>query len=1124
MELTSYLVKQDDTLSEIAQQHGTSVEQLRQLNRFIKYPDIIQPGWNLSVPAQGGATATASATPSPLAPANAESSPEPSPTPSDILELDENTKPKPSKSVCFAPQKDLPCSKVYADIIYATNEKEFWLLSAEAASALKEAASKLDKMLAPGKSAQERQKALYASGLLDYFMEPKLANFLKGEQQARMLEIEVQEPLIDNPRYAMQLRTAEEAKQRDIAAKNAGPVDPYEERDKPWQDNQRDLDNYKKYRQLQALHSEWKKLSHIAETEAKRQGYIIEDGTLFTPEAIKAREIVQTYLKARAKLLDDKGQLSTFSDEDIADVLQVTTKLKQNLDTCLFECNAQLHVYRAMKTEQTAKFAYPEYLDAILKAADYGIALPEFALSQDGNIKNGVEAIKNYLALQLEQTQTKQRLFDKYEAWIKASGENTKAPDSLVAVERAEWNKLQGKLEAKKHEAEQNVNSTVPRRHLLWEPEQFKPAPVERLVKPDLPLREISLPANSSPVRHISMTVLKSLKDESEVKWDGNSKGKAKGDQVHSDFQQWLKALGSVPIEDQGAWFDKEGGFDIEQFHTQLNQKGYEVKTLASADQRKMWGDQLRQMLFEKEAQREMRLFDTSPQAQLIRCLTPKITNVQHEASAKTEFSTKGAEASTEAHLEINLAMGEVELFKLDWPDRNSAQDIKIKYQSYDGQRVVEMNIGRFSFNVGARAWGYAGAAMMVAAQVSLTPNNIRYGAGISPIEDAKKNGSLSLAQTNKSTAALTGVAAKVKVEDGASASFNLFAGIQAGIHLSGALYWVPPKDLVALRMASLQSATASEWLSLARLEGDIGASVGMGASGEFSLSVDRGQLIMRIRAALVCGAGAKGSFAFQVGYDGIYDLLNLFRRELHKNNGQPLDWVDGSAMDLFSKMNLLGLAGLDPYMLYLVGFDKIAELCEALTAKGKGGPVAHTIMNYQNLAELEQWTIEAIPEALGPMLMTLLYEAEEFDVVSYRKDQATDEIIKTTAHYSESECWMLQQKAIDRLLGWVVDNAKKSGKLTEAQTQFEEACMRMNRFGAISENSNQSYCENRFRMDAFMAEGVERLHERRSDAVRRNYKSNVTLLGAIKDRYCESYNIHGTFYNGSFVKYTGGN
>ncbi|MDD2048586.1 LysM peptidoglycan-binding domain-containing protein [Pseudomonas putida] len=1120
MELIIHTVKAGDTLHDISQRYACSVAQLRQLNPFII--DSIHPGWNLRVPVPGGGTAPVSATSPSTTYTEPENPPAPAP-PSKPLELDPQTKSKPSASICFAPQEKLACSPEYADIIYATQEKTFWLLSAEAASALKEAAYKLDNLIAPGKSPEERQKGLYACDLLDYFLEPKLANFLEGEQQARMLAIEAEEPLIADPRYAMEARTAAEDKQRDIAARSAGPVDPYA-RDTAWEDNERMLDNHKKFQALRTLHQEWKHLANLAQAQAKRQGYVVEGGSLFTPEALKARDIVQVYLSERAKLLDDKGQLSTFSTDEVARVLQAASEHRNHLESCLLDCDAALMSYHALQSQEAAKFAYPKYLEAILNAADYGIALPELALCQGADLDAGVQTLKHYLALQLQQTRIKQRLFDKYGAWIKASGENTQAPDSLVAGERSAWADLQTQMEAIHQRAQSNVLATVPRRHLLWEPEQFKPTPVERLVKPDFPLREISWPASSSPVRHISLTVLKALKAQSTVKWGANSTGKSAKDRAHSDFHDWLKSMGGVPVADQGEWFDNEGGFDVEQFHRRLTEQGYAVKTLASADQRGAWGEQLRQMLFMAGAQRQLRLFDSSPQAQLIRCLTPTISNVQQTVSASSSFSPNGIGASAQLQVEVNLAKGEVELFKLDWPERSATQDIKIQYQRYDGQGLAEMNIGRFSCNVAAHAWGFAGAAMLASTSIALTPSNTRYGAGLSALQDANAPaGVLSAAHTQKSAPVLTGKAANVQIDDGATAAFNLFAGVQAGIRLTGALNWAPPKDLVALRSVSLQSPPSSRWLSLARLEGEVAAAAGVGAAAAFTLSTDKGRLILRLKAALIFGPGAKGTFAFEVGYDAVYELLNLFRRELHKNHGQPLDWVDGSAMDLFSKMNLLGMAGLDPGMLYLMGFDKIAELCEALTSAGKGGPIAHTIMNYDNPSELEQWTVDAIPEALGPMLMTLISEAKAFDVVSYEIDLITDVWIEVKTHYTEPQAWMLQQKAVNRLLNWIVSNAQEKGTLDSAQLQFEEACMRMSRFGARSETPGQSYCTNRLEMDNFMAEGVERLHERRGDAVRAEYRTNSAMLGASKDNYCERRQYYGRDYIPSgFATYIG--
>ncbi|WP_156156564.1 hypothetical protein [Pseudomonas tussilaginis] len=166
---------------------------------------------------------------------------------------------------------------------------------------------------------------------------------------------------------------------------------------------------------------------------------------------------------------------------------------------------------------------------------------------------------------------------------------------------------------------------------------------------------------------------------------------------------------------------------------------------------------------------------------------------------------------------------------------------------------------------------------------------------------------------------------------------------------------------------------------------------------------------------------------------------------------------------------------------------------------------------------------MEAIPEALGPMLMTLISEAKAFEVTSFRKDYSTNKLVESKRRYNKSACWMLQQRAINRLLGWIVINAHKKGNLSTARLQFEEACMRMSRFGAKSKSPGQTYCSNRLKMDNFMAEGVQRLHDRLADEIRAEYRASSAVLGARQDNYCERRQYYGRDYISSGVaKYIG--
>lgn len=113
-----------------------------------------------------------------------------------------------------------PCSTTFGEVIYATKEQMFYLLPDRAATSIKEAMKELEDHLSAGKSPEERQKAMNKLGLLEYFLEPKLANFLEGEQRSRMLEIEKQEPYIDQPTMAMRIKAAK--REAEYAAKAQG--------------------------------------------------------------------------------------------------------------------------------------------------------------------------------------------------------------------------------------------------------------------------------------------------------------------------------------------------------------------------------------------------------------------------------------------------------------------------------------------------------------------------------------------------------------------------------------------------------------------------------------------------------------------------------------------------------------------------------------------------------------------------------------------------------------------------------------------------------------------------------------------------------------------------------------
>ncbi|RON48033.1 hypothetical protein BK666_10180 [Pseudomonas frederiksbergensis] len=1024
-----------------------------------------------------------------------------------------------------------PCSTTYGSAIYDTENESFWLLPERTSSALKESANDLDQKVSTSKSAEERKKGLYDSGLLEYFLEPKLGNFLEGEQQTRMLEIETQYPTISN--LDATLLAAQE--QRKAATQPvSAPATPLtrlqqdEIKKSEWMAAQEDA------KRVHGVYGEWQKLKSAAVTIAKKKGYAYESGSLYSPKALSARAGVHKYLKAREELLKEKD-LATLGSAELAPLLAEDKKRLDEIATC--GLNNKLPLCTYMRDQETQrlkrKATYVAYLDSIKDVAQYGIALPEFALipAAGASVEGGVDLFKQYLALEKKQTEVNERLSKKYKGWIEASGRQAKAPANLVSAERTEWDRLQVDKDKLRLQAEKNMETATVRRYLLWEPEQFQPKPEDRLVKNGFPLHEMSmLDDPKKPLTYLSMLTLPRLKNTLGEDWKkvgakvkdltkrpGNSDGKAAKDSELNLFGQWLVNEGALRIKDQESdWFTAEGWFDIELFHGFLQKKNYKVTSLDSAGSRKEWGTRLQQVLFKDNVRKTFRIFDVSPQAQLVRCLTASSSNILH-GSVKVEgpaFTVaEGFKASANASFAVDLAQGEVELFKVDLPERSKAKEIKFTY--LDGRNVQQtMNLGRFSLYLGAKAWGYAGASLLLSTEIALDVGNA--GFHLAPPEPVVRTGDKRDFVHTETSGQTKAVPAKLQVQNGGKAAFNLFAGLQSGIMITGALNWAPPSEVAMLQRAPTagpkDSMKVNEWFSLARLSAEFSVAAGFGAKGEASISLYDGRLILVLKASLIAGPGVGGAFKFEVGYDAVTELINLFRRELYKNKQNPFITVDDKAFTLMSNLNTLAVCGFDVGMVYLLGIDTVMSIYESLTAAGKGGPIADTIINYENQAELEEWCVNAIPGALGPLLFTLISPPEEF-TVTITTSTADTSSKEATRKYNEDQSHLLQQKAIERILGWIINRANKQNSIDKARSQFEDICACMNRFGVKPAEAGQQYCESRLALDNFMAEAVLRLTERDGDDMRADYKSHVKTLGANRDALCQRSQYFGRTY-----------
>lgn len=807
MELANHNVVKGETLTSIAARYRTTVDDLQRLNPFIQNINHIQHGWNLSVPAPDSSPATTAASNAPQRAAPAPDSNVSSNTPTVLGE-------EPSvPNSCSAPGEDAlpPCATTYATAIYATEEQAFWLLPEKLSETIQEALQELADSISPEKSPEERKRGLDEQGLLEYFMEPKLTNFLKGEDLERAQAIQAEAPDIANRNRAWQ----------QLAEGRGLPASPFSRppMGNPFTEEGRAAarrleQTLAEVRQaaarLDVLHNEWQQLEAKGLIQAKKEGYTYEDGKLFSKEAMEARRRVQDYLSKRSKVMSD-GRLPAYDVEALANTLATAKSRYQAVQNCTVQCRGKVKSYSAWLKGARGKLDFIDYVESIIKVADYGLALPEFALipPSEGDVHSGVAVYRQYLETLLKQQEINDRLQVKYRSWVESTGSNLRPPAGLVAAERAEWEELQQLQKDLKQRAELNVQNAETKRHLLWEPGSFQPRPAERLVRAGFPLREMSLPDNpESPVRALSLFNLEGMAEQ--LRKDLKAKSieaivegiqriptdiSGKLSSTKSLFEVWLENAGGFMIEDQKSdWFDEDGWFDIEKFYAYLQQEKLKVSSLEDAAVRADWGLRLRQVLFRADIRNDMRLFDPSAQAQLVRCLTPPQSNIHSSASAEgPSFSVaEGVQASAQASLSIDLARGEVEIFSVDYPARSAAKEVTVHYQNHAGE-MLPMSLGRYSMHLSARAWGYAGASLLLAAKIEITPNGPLWGKpALSPEEPATRR-SVSIESTRTSAPVTTGRGPSVNVQDGGQASFNLFAGVQAGILLTGALNWAPP-------------------------------------------------------------------------------------------------------------------------------------------------------------------------------------------------------------------------------------------------------------------------------------------------------------------------------------------
>jgi hypothetical protein len=271
------------------------------------------------------------------------------------------------------------CRWHFTDVIYESRQNRFRLLRDHAPNILIDSADELKKNLL-STDPDSRINALNDAGLLEPLLEPKASSFLDAPQSQRYLEIELELTAIRS-----------EIEQTRAQAKPHNGLD-IDTPDVTWEDSlligERQRDYHTLKRELAALDTQGRKI-------ARERGYFFENGHLYSAEAMKARTIIQRYLRQR-KAFVNLGQ-QHFTPEELAKFEEEYTQIIADIRVANTQRIAPRRDVELWLAQSKGKLVYAELTKTLLEAATYGVALSECALKGDSErIPEGFKTYEQY--------------------------------------------------------------------------------------------------------------------------------------------------------------------------------------------------------------------------------------------------------------------------------------------------------------------------------------------------------------------------------------------------------------------------------------------------------------------------------------------------------------------------------------------------------------------------------------------------------------------------------------------------------------------------------------------------------------------------------------------------------
>ena len=1021
--MTVHKIKEGETLSLIAQRDDTTVEALQQLNsQQIKDVNLIYAGNTLNIPSNSALESNEevkirkviSLPPADEQPIGAEQNL----FPSNIITCEKDT-----------------TSKKYKDIAYFVEGNAFYLLDKCAFDYL-ENAEKIQQDRVKNKDKKDVMKSLSQARLLDGLLSAEITSFISDEDKPIYQDIE---KWLDNKAtHVSKSKSAYEA---------AAWV--------KYKETKRD-DILKK-----------------AQKQAVSDGYVVDDGKLYSYREPKIKKAIKSYLKARERFLDNAELTPENQIEDLKTRLQALNKINIGGHYHVGNALAYNKLYLSKEVDNTNK-QYEALVLSIEDLSKLGIATPELALAGTEGMQEGHKRYAHYFNYLKQAKKLEVELHKKLKLLLKATNSFALPPNQILLSEFNALKTLEKEALNIHLSAIKNVLDMSSSLFLLWNAEDYRPKPFKNIVKGDFPLREYILGSEKEGKGEFSQLRYISLNDISQPIERANNSISPQENSGHSIKRMLSDFVVELPIED--TWFDEDGLFNVAAFNETLKEKNIEVESLNTSSVK--WGEAISNILFSKELTKRLSPFDDTKQAQYFRmAMLSSEVSVSNSSSIAIVNNISGSGNTKtievlplEAKAELVLAKGEVNIIQMmtgkpfiKFPEVISTKDIEekipVSYFDKGQKKTIQFRCGAFQAQMYCKAWGFAGASMVLGGKIEL-------GAGGFTVPDLYEinNGELS------------------------SRLIKLEMGLKAGVELGGIFLWYPPSGYPDFLIDKEKPAHQL-----------------IKGAFKFEKSVTA-ELPIRFRFVdkkLLIGfnlgpPAAKLSFEGEITPSMVGAWVWQFQRLLRQANYRRIDIVADD--ETFKELSNLSKAMLYSQLnigLFLAKQKDVLDQIMTIFDESSAGLVAYTLINGDEKI-LAEWTRLLIPEALGPLLYTLVSAPESFKLKNV--DTQMDLTIL------KEEALLMQQLALCKVINWLGNNEVMAREQQAAIRQMQEALERMNRDSSapdLIEEKKLRYINNRDELLDFMNRDVV-VDERKEY----NYDNSNTLYKYTKNnKFNNEYN-----------------